>query len=225
MSGTPENKPSGLPRHRLIGLLLGPVAAMAVLASPAPEGLSQQGWWTAAVGLWMAIWWMTEALPLAVTAMLPLIVFPLLGVGSMEETAPSYAHPLIFLFLGGFMMARAMHVWHLDRRLALVVLRYAGSSPRSVIAGIMAVTAFLSMWVSNTATTMVMLPIGLSIVATFSESDDAYGKDVAPALLLGIAYAATIGGMGTIIGTPPNALFAAFMSEAYGIEIGFRGGC
>ncbi len=221
MSGTPENKPSGLPRHRLIGLLLGPVAAMAVLASPAPEGLSQQGWWTAAVGLWMAIWWMTEALPLAVTAMLPLIVFPLLGVGSMEETAPSYAHPLIFLFLGGFMMARAMHVWHLDRRLALVVLRYAGSSPRSVIAGIMAVTAFLSMWVSNTATTMVMLPIGLSIVATFSESDDAYGKDVAPALLLGIAYAATIGGMGTIIGTPPNALFAAFMSEAYGIEIGF----
>jgi sodium-dependent dicarboxylate transporter 2/3/5 len=114
-----------------------------------------------------------------------------------------------------------MHVWYLDRRLALTVLRFAGSSPRNVIAGLMAVTAFLSMWVSNTATTMVMLPIGLSVVAAFSEYNESHGESVAPALLLSIAYAATIGGMGTIIGTPPNALFAAFMAESYGIEISF----
>lgn len=202
-------------------MVLGPAAAALVLASPAPTGLSQQGWWIAALGVWMAVWWMTEALPLAVTALLPLVVFPTLGVRSIEATTPSYAHPLVFLFLGGFLLARAMHVWGLDRRLALTVLRVAGSSPRGVIAGVMAVTAFLSMWVSNTATAMVMLPIGLSIVATLSDHNDTHAHTVTPALLLGIAYAATIGGMGTIVGTPPNALFAAFMSESYGIEISF----
>lgn len=209
------------PRHRLIGLIVGPFAAAAIAVIPAPEGLSQQGWWTAAIGIWMAVWWMTEALPLAVTAMLPLILFPLVGVRSIEVTTPSYAHPLVFLFLGGFLLARAMNVWALDKRLALTVLRFAGSSPPSVIAGIMAVTAFLSMWVSNTATAMVMLPIGLSIVTTFAEDEELQARQVAPALLLGIAYAATIGGMGTIVGTPPNALFAAFMADSYGIEISF----
>lgn len=221
MSESKDRQPMDLPRHRLVGLAAGPVVAAIVLASPPPEGLSEQGWWTAAVGLWMAIWWMTEAAPLAVTALLPPVLFPILGVRSIEETTPSYAHPLIFLFLGGFLLARAMHVWGLDRRLALGVLRVVGASPRRMIAGIMAVTAILSMWVSNTATTMVMLPIGLSIVATLPKHDDRYAASVAPALLLGIAYAATIGGMGTIIGTPPNALFAAFMAESYGIEIGF----
>ena len=205
----------------MIGLLSGPIVAAIMLASPAPGGLSQQGWWIAAVGLWMAVWWMTEALPLAATALLPLILFPILDVRGIEATAPSYAHPLIFLFLGGFLLARGMNVWGLDVRLALTVLRFAGSSPRRVIAGIMAVTAFLSMWVSNTATAMVMLPIGLSIVTTYLKHDAKHADSVAPALLLGIAYAATIGGMGTIIGTPPNALFAAFMSNSYGIEISF----
>jgi sodium-dependent dicarboxylate transporter 2/3/5 len=202
-------------------MVLGPVAAAVVLASPAPAGLSQQGWGIAALGVWMALWWMTEALPLAVTALLPLVVFPLLGVRSIEATTPAYAHPLVFLFLGGFLLARAMHVWGLDRRLALTVLRHVGSSPRGVIAGIMAVTAFLSMWVSNTATAMVMLPIGMSIVATLCDQNGKHTHNTTPALLLGIAYAATIGGMGTIVGTPPNALFAAFMYESYGIEISF----
>lgn len=221
MSESKKLPRSGFPIHRLIGLLAGPIAAAAIVASPTPGGLSQQGWWIAAIGIWMAVWWMTEALPLAVTAMLPLILFPLVGVRSIEATTPSYAHPLIFLFLGGFLMARAMNAWGLDTRLALNVLRFAGASPRRLIAGIMAVTAFLSMWVSNTATAMVMLPIGLSIVNTFSEHPAEHAEDVGPALLLGIAYAATIGGIGTIIGTPPNALFAAFMAESYGIEISF----
>ncbi len=209
------------PRHRLIGLIAGPMVAAIVSYSPAPTGLSQQGWLIAATGIWMAIWWMTEALPLAVTAMLPLILFPILDIRSIETTTPSYAHPLIFLFLGGFLLARAMHVWGLDSRLALNVLRLAGSSPRRIIAGIMAVTAFLSMWVSNTATAMVMLPIGLSITTALVQHDTKHADGFAPALLLGIAYAATIGGMGTIIGTPPNALFAAFMAKSYGIEISF----
>lgn len=212
---------SGLPRHRLIGLLAGPSALLVVLANPAPAGLSGPGWSVAAVGLWMAIWWMTEALPLAVTALLPIVLFPMLGVASLEATTPSYAHPLVFLFLGGFLLARAMNVWSLDRRLAWTVLRFTGSSPRGVIAGLMGVTAFLSMWVSNTATAMVMLPIGLSIVTTFGETAAKTTQGIAPALLLGIAYAATIGGMGTIIGTPPNALFVAFMAESHGVEISF----
>ena len=120
---------SGFPRHRLVGLVAGPAAAALILLHPAPEGLSQGGWWTAAVGVWMALWWMTEALPLAVTALLPLVLFPALGLRGIEATAPSYAHPLIFLFLGGFLLARAMGVWCLDRRLALTVLRLAGASP------------------------------------------------------------------------------------------------
>jgi sodium-dependent dicarboxylate transporter 2/3/5 len=222
MPGSKDEPQAAFPRHRLIGLIMGPLVAVAVFASPAPAGLSQTGWWIAGIGLWMALWWMTEALPLAVTALLPLIMFPLLGLRGIEATTPAYAHPLIFLFLGGFLLARALHVWELDRRIALTVLRYAGASPRGVIAGLMAVTAFLSMWVSNTATTMVMLPIGLSIVATLGQEDgDADNDSVATALLLGIAYAATIGGMGTIIGTPPNALFAAFMAKAYDIEVSF----
>ncbi|MEQ9638906.1 MAG: DASS family sodium-coupled anion symporter [Alphaproteobacteria bacterium] len=207
-----------LPPHRLIGLVAGPLVFTALLALPAPAGLSADGWTTATVGAWMALWWMTEATALAVTALLPLILFPLLGIRGLDETAQAYANPLIFLFLGGFLLARAMRVWTLDRRLALAVLGLAGAHPARVVGGIMAVTAFLSMWVSNTATAMVMLPIGLSVVALFAEQKDA---KLPPALLLGIAYAATIGGMGTIIGTPPNALFVGFMAESYGIEIGF----
>lgn len=217
----PETKESGLPRHRLIGLLLGPAVVAIMLASPAPEGLSPRGWATASVGILMAVWWMTEAVPLAVTALLPLVLFPLLGIRAIEDSTASYAHPLVFLFLGGFLLARAMHVWKLDRRLALTVLHFAGSNPRGVIAGVMGVTAFLSMWVSNTATAMVMLPIGLSVIPTFKKRVGAGQDGFPPALLLGIAYAATIGGMGTIIGTPPNALFVAYMAGAHGIEIDF----
>ncbi|MEZ5670526.1 MAG: DASS family sodium-coupled anion symporter [Alphaproteobacteria bacterium] len=210
----------GMALHRLVGLPAGPAAFAAMLALPPPQDLSDAGWRTAAVGVLMAIWWMTEALPLAATALVPLVALPLLGQAGVAQMAAPYAHPLVFLFLGGFLLARAMNVWGLDRRLALAVLRAAGASPRGVIAGLMAVTAFLSMWVSNTATAMVMLPIGLSVAAAFGE-EGAEHDAAAPALLLGIAYAATIGGMGTLIGTPPNALFAAFMAEEYGIEVGF----
>ncbi|MEJ8574832.1 DASS family sodium-coupled anion symporter [Microbaculum marinum] len=219
-----DSRSSATQAARRVGLLAGPALAVAMGAAGSPPDLDPAAWNAAAVAILMAVWWMTEAVPLPVTALLPLVLFPLLGVTSIEETAASYANPLIFLFLGGFIIARAMARWQLHRRLAWQVLRVGGSGPTAVVAGVMAVTAFLSMWVSNTATAMVMLPIGQSLAASFAERPDvSRAQDTAfsSALLLGIAYAATIGGMGTLIGTPPNALFAGFLHESYGIEIGF----
>jgi sodium-dependent dicarboxylate transporter 2/3/5 len=218
-----SDPPLGLAQK--IGLFTGPVIMGIILLLPASADLPVEGQAAAAIGCLMAIWWMTEAVPLAVTALLPLVLFPVLGVTGFGETAKSYAHPLIFLFLGGFMLARAMAFWNLHKRLAFFILRIGGNSPEAVVASLMVATAFLSLWVSNTATTMVMLPIGMSIVSTLCDNrkdgSDSTLNDFGPALMLGIAYAATIGGMGSIIGTPPNALFAAFMRDSYGIEIGF----
>ncbi|MCK5444631.1 MAG: DASS family sodium-coupled anion symporter [Rhodospirillaceae bacterium] len=227
MNNTQPTSDNAFPRHRIFGLVAGPVVLLAMALSDAPDGLSQEGWATAAIGSLMAVWWMTEALPLAVTALLPLVLFPILGVGDFQGTAVSYAHPLIFLFLGGFLLARAMERWQLHRRLALFVLGIGGSDPAAIIASLMVATAFLSLWVSNTATTMVMLPIAQSIVMTLQGSGGhQYGvhqpkNEYGAALMLGICYAATIGGMGSLIGTPPNALFAAFMRDTYAMEIGF----
>ncbi len=207
------------------GLLGGLIALGAMLILPHPQGLTAEGWAVAGVGLLMAIWWMSEALPLAATALVPLVLFPLLGISSFDDAAQSYANPLIFLFLGGFILARGLERWQLHRRLALTVLRRVGESPPAIVAGMMGITAFLSMWVSNTATSMVMLPIAQSIVTTLCSENSGRPDDprntFAPALMLAIAYGATIGGMGTLIGTPPNALLAGFLLETYDIRIGF----
>jgi len=206
-------------------VVAGPLLALALLAAPPPEGLSVPGWRVAVIGALMALWWMTEVVPLPVTALLPVTLFPLTGVMDLDRTAAAYADPLIFLFLGGFILARALQRWRLDRRVALAVLRLAGGRPHAIVAGVMAVTAFFSMWVSNTATAMMMLPIGQSVIAAFeAAARGGDGRDLrafSAALMLAIAYAASIGGMGTLIGTPPNALFAGFMRETYRIEIGF----
>lgn len=219
------NNGDRLQRLKAIGLVAGVGAFLAVLVAPAETADRSTVWAVAAVGVLMAIWWMTEAVPLATTALLPIALFPFLGIAGLEATAASYAHPLILLFLGGFMLARAMEVWNLHKRIALNVLRFGGKTPASLVLGMMGVTAFLSMWVSNTATTMMMLPIGQSIIAALAARtgpERSQGVDgFAAALMLGIAYSATIGGMGTLIGTPPNALFAGFMSDTYGIKIGF----
>ena len=205
-----------------IGLIVGPVVFAAVLLTPPPAGLSGEGWQTAAVALLMAIWWITEAVPIPVTALLPLILLPILGLGTIRETAAPYANPIIFLFLGGFILAGALERSGLHRRFALAILRIAGGTPSRLVAGFMIATAFLSMWVSNTATTMMMLPIALSILALWDDDADAgQNATLATALLLGIAYAANIGGVGTLIGTPPNALLAGFLEETYGITLGF----
>lgn len=209
-------------RRKVVGLLLGPAAFTLILMLPAPEGLEPAAWRVAAAALLMAIWWVSEALPVAATALLPLALFPLLGVAPITEVAAPYANPLIFLFLGGFIIALAIEKWNLHRRVALLVLYAIGSREDRQIAGFMLATAFLSMWVSNTATTIMMLPVALSIIPHTKDGQiEAEKRGFAVALLLSIAYAASIGGLGTLIGTPPNALLAGFMSETYGVTIGF----
>lgn len=222
MTETDEENAYGLGRR--IGLFAGPAIVIAMVLAGPPSGLETPAWHAAAVGLLMAIWWITEALPIPATALLPLALFPLLGVGDFRPTASSYAHPLIFLFMGGFVIALAMERWNLHRRIALTLLSAVGTGPRAVIGGFMLATALLSMWVSNTATTLMMLPIGLSVVDLARDRNgalDREGRQFAVALVVAIAYAATIGGLATLIGTPPNALLAGFMSKTYGVTIGF----
>ncbi|MBN9670039.1 SLC13 family permease [Roseibium aggregatum] len=190
--------------------------AIAAVTLPPLGGLSAGAQAAAGIGGLMAVLWVTETIPLAVTALLPVALFPLTGVASLADLSTSYANPVIFLFLGGFMIAKAIEKWGLHRRLAFSILARTKGEPKQVVLSVMAATAFLSLWISNTASTMVAAPIAASIAAMRTEKDG-FGT----ALMLGVAYAATIGGMGSLIGTPPNALFAAYMQDAYGIVIGF----
>ncbi len=191
----------------------------------APDGLSATAWATAGIGVLMAIWWATEAIPIAVTALLPIVLFPLFGIATIQDTTAPYANKVIFLFLGGFIVAFAMQRWNLHRRVALTVLQYAGGNGRSLVGGFMLASALISMWVMNTSTTMMLLPIAVSIVTvihkTVTTLDDKAKEDFQFSLLLGVAYGATIGGIGTLVGTAPNAMFAAFMLENYDREIDF----
>ena len=205
-----------------LGLFLGPLAAALLLWMEAPADMPSAAWQVVALTAWMAVWWVLEPVPIAVTALLPVALLPLLGVGTIHSVAVPYANPLIFLFLGGFLLAEAIQRWGLHRRIAMLVLRVSGSRPDRLVAGFMLATAALSMWVSNTATAALMVPIGLSVLAMLERQGGAgASRHMALTLLLGIALAANIGGMGTLIGTPPNALLAGFMGESYGIEIGF----
>lgn len=216
--------PHPLPLRPRIGLILGPLLLAVVLLIPAPEGLSPAGWRTVAVGGLMAVWWVTEAIPIPATALLPLVLFPTLGVSGINEAAAPFANPLVFLFLGGFVLALAMQRWELHRRIALNIVRAVGTRPHNLVLGFMLATAFLSMWVSNTATAVMMLPIGLSVIDLVLRGQADHDPGHSPfaiCLMLGIAYGASIGGLGTLIGTPPNALLAGFLLETYGVEIGF----
>lgn len=217
-----------------IGLLAGTALFLLLLALPAPDGLAPAAWRAAAVALLMAVWWMTEALPIPVTAILPPLLFPLLGVADVRAASAPYANPLIFLFLGGFLLALGLERWQLHRRLALSLITALGTRPSRIVAGFLLASALLSMWISNTATAMLMLPIGLSVAdlvegdavrwregATVDAQQPTRSPNFTLCLLLGIAYACSIGGMGTLIGTPTNALLAAYMLQTYGIELGF----
>lgn len=210
-----------LTRRARLGLVLGPALFALMLALPAPDGLSAAGWRVAATGVLMAVWWVTEPIPVPATALIPLALFPLLGVSAFQAAASPYANELIFLFMGGFMLAQAMQRCGLHRRIALGVLGAVGTRPAALVGGFMAATAFLSMWVSNTATTVMMLPIGLSVVQLVENRGEEGRSDLAGALMLGIAYAASIGGFATLIGTPPNALLAGFVRETYGVHVSF----
>ncbi|NNE59929.1 MAG: DASS family sodium-coupled anion symporter [Woeseia sp.] len=216
---------AGRSRHQLVGLLLGPLLAVAMLISDAPSGLSTSAWHTAAMGILMATWWATEAVPIAVTALLPLVLFPLLGIADIAATSAPYANKVIYLFLGGFIVALAMQRWNLHRRIALTILQYAGGNGRSLVGGFMLASALLSMWVMNTSTTMMLLPIAVSIISvihsTVDSLDEKGKQDFQYALLLGVAYASSIGGMATLVGTAPNAMMAAFLLENYDTTIDF----
>lgn len=205
-----------------IGLVAAPLVFLLLLALPAPEGLGPAAWRTAACGAAMAILWISEAIPIPATGLLPLALFPLLGVGSIGETAAPYSNPIIFLFLGGFLLAAAMERWGLHRRLALAIIGRVGTAPRRLVAGFLASGAFLSMWISNTAATLLLLPLGVSALELGDRAGgDQNPGDLAPALVVAIAFGAGIGGVATLIGTPPNALTAAFLLESYGIQVGF----
>src|SRR3712207_2692555 len=176
----------------------------------------------------MATWWVTEAVPLAATALLPLALFPLLGIVSIDAAAEPYANPVIFLFMGGFLIAAAAERCGLHRRMALTMVRLGGAGPAQMVGGFMAATGFISMGVSNTATVAMVLPMALSVVDLVNErtdftpgTDDRDAHNFAVALLLGVAYAASIGGLGTPIGTPPNALLVGYMAESYNRRVGF----
>jgi solute carrier family 13 (sodium-dependent dicarboxylate transporter), member 2/3/5 len=222
--GPPAEKRFGVARR--VGAAAGPALLVAMLLLPPPEGLSQAAWRTAAVAALMAVWWITEALPIPATALLPLVLFPVLGIDTMTAAAAPYANPMIFLFMGGFIIALGMQRWELHRRIALTIIRFVGTRPSALVAGFMAASAFLSMWVSNTATAMMMLPIGLSVIdlsraAATDEAAVAGSRRFAIALMLGIAYACSIGGIATPVGTPTNALLIGFVHETYGVQIHF----
>ena len=208
-----------------VGLVLGPSLAALMLLAGGPDDLDPLAWRTAAVGVLMASWWASEAIPIAATALVPIVLFPWLGIGSIQEATAPYSNKVIYLFLGGFVLAFAMQRWNLHKRIALNVLRVAGGDGRSLIGGFMLASALLSMWVMNTSTTMLLLPIAVSIIAVINGSMSGLGdrerNDFQYALLLGVAYGATIGGMSTLVGTAPNALFAAFLQDNYGTPIDF----
>jgi sodium-dependent dicarboxylate transporter 2/3/5 len=190
---------------------------------------------TLAMMVWMATWWMTEAVEIEVTSLLPIAAFPVLGVMSLGATTASYGADVIYLFLGGFVLAMAIQRWGLDRRIAFLTLHLVGTRSSAIVAGIMGATAFVSMWVSNTATAAMMVPIALSVVdlvlvrrtgKTLVEQggipqEDVDVRNLALSLLLGVAYAASIGGLGTIIGSPPNGIFVRFYEQTYGVQVSF----
>ena len=207
------------------GFLLGVTAAIVVILLPTPNGLSPEAHKTAALFLLMGIWWATEAVPVAVTALVPLALFPMLGILDIQSAANPYANKTIYLFFGGFLIATAIQKWDLHKRIALFVLEYAGSNGASLILGFMLTAAVISMWVMNTATTIMLLPIGLAVITVVKETvkglSEKEMESFQLALLLGIAYGATIGGMSTLIGTGPNGMLAAFMADNYNLDISF----
>ena len=192
---------------------------------PPPETMPLSAWHTAIAAILMAIWWCTEAVHVSVTAIVPLAIFPLLGIGDIKTVAAPYANPIIYLFMGGFVIALAVEKWDLHKRIALTILTSVGKSGPAIVGGFMLASAMISMWVMNTSTTLMLLPIGVSVVKIVSESadelNDTQKHNFQLAVLLGIAYSATIGGMATIVGTAPNAFFVGFMKENGFTEIGF----
>lgn len=209
---------------KTIGLILGPLSFILIKMFVHPEGLNQEANAVLASTSWIAIWWITEAISISATALLPIVLFPLSGALSLNETTASYGHKYVFLFLGGFILAIAIEKWNLHKRIALNIIKLVGTNMNRIILGFMMATALLSMWISNTATAVMILPVALAIVYqlkdnpnTLEDENRKFGK----ALMLAIAYSASIGGMATLIGTPPNLVLAGVVEKTYNTEITF----
>lgn len=211
-------------KHQQVGLILGP-ALFAIMMAVNQSFMPEQAWTVSAILVWMAVWWSTEAVPVPATAFIPIVTFDLLDIATTAEATAPYAHPIIFLFLGAFVLALAVEKWDLHKRIALMILSKTGTDGKQLILGFMIVAALLSMWMTNTSTTMMLLPIALSVATVITQQTpgipDQAKNSFQTAMLLGVAFAATIGGLSTLIGTPPNAWLAAFLSDQYGIEISF----
>lgn len=206
------------------GLFFGPAMFVIILLFFHPQGLSTPANAVLASTVWIAIWWITEALPIAVTALLPIVLFPLSGALPLKETTASYGHKYIFLFIGGFILAIAIEKWQLHKRIALSIIKVVGTNMVNIILGFMIATAFLSMWISNTATAVMILPVGMAIVSQLKDNPNTIENEThifGKALMLAIAYSASIGGMATLIGTPPNLVLAGVIEKTLGHEITF----
>ncbi|MCB4809146.1 DASS family sodium-coupled anion symporter [Tamlana sp. 62-3] len=209
---------------RLVGQILGPVSFFSILLFFHPEGLNQQANAVLASVAWVAVWWITEAVSISVTALLPIVLFPLSGGLTLAQTTATYGHKYIFLYVGGFILAIAIEKWNLHKRIALSIIRIVGTNVVNIILGFMIATAFLSMWISNTAASVMILPMGMAIVSqlkdnpnTIQNENEIFGK----ALMLAIAYSASIGGIGTLVGSPTNLVLAGVVQTTFNQEITF----
>ncbi len=217
-----ESSPFSIAKLRIIAI--GPILFLILILSPQIPYISPMAQKSLAVAVWMLAWWISEVVEISVTALLPLILFPLLGILDIKDAAHAYGNPVIFLFMGGFMLALALEKHKLHIRIALNIVKLTGTNANGIIWGFMLATAFLSMWISNTATTVMMLPIATSVIALLSVTTNKNTKNFenfAVAMMLGIGYAATIGGVATLIGTPPNTVMASILAEKYKYRINF----
>ena len=223
--------PPNYTKPQLIGLIVGPLLFITIKLFVAPPDMSSDANTVLATAAWIATWWITEAIPIPITSLLPILIFPLSGVMGTGEVAASYGDDLIFLFAGSFMIALAMEKWNLHKRVALSIIAFIGTNPNMIILGFMVATGFLSMWISNTATTLMMVPISLAVtkhVGDLMKNKSKLDIDTTPgnfpfgtALMLGTAYAATVGGFGSLVGAPANIILAGTVKELYGVEISF----
>ena len=212
-----------MPLSKKTGLILGPFLFFLLQLLPITL-VSEKADAVIAVAIWMVIWWMTETVHIAVTALLPLILFPLLKIMPIADVGGNYGSPIIFLFFGGFVLALALEKVNLHRRIALTIVKLTGTTPEKVVLGFMLATAFMSMWISNTASTVVMLPIAISVIKLLIDDKDGFTKgdqNFALSIMLGIAFAANAGGIATVIGTPPNSVLIGLLENQYNIEISF----
>jgi sodium-dependent dicarboxylate transporter 2/3/5 len=215
--------PGKVPGRSSLPALLAGLILFGLLLLGNPFGLDARAARTVAVAVLMVTWWITEALPMPAVALIPLVLFPLLGIARIGETAAPYANEVIFLFMGGFLIGLGIEKWNLHKRIALNIVRVTGTSGNRIILGFILATGFLSMWLSNTATTMMMFPIAASVITVVNDSEipAKHSRNFALCMMLAVAYASNFGGIATIIGTPPNVAYASFMNKKYGIDLSF----